>query len=112
MSSDQSMNDVLKKFTEEYKLTIPEKITNLRRILDDMHNKITPENLQELRFHIHKIAGSAGTYGFPAVSKFCRDFEFDLLEKIKSLEQNPGDPNWLETFEANFEKIKQDFTSA
>ena len=111
MSSGQDINEILQKFAEEYRKTIPEKINALRAILDDMHLKITPENLKELRFHIHKIAGSAGTYGFDSISKLCRQFEGDLLEKIDSLKEGAGDPGWLSAFEANFEKIKEDFSS-
>lgn len=111
MSSDPSIDDVLKKFTEEYKLTIPEKLTALRQILDEMRQKITLENMKALRFNIHKIAGSAGTYGFASVSKLCREFELDLMRKLDFFEQVPGDPQWLIEFETIFDKIKQEFSS-
>lgn len=111
MSTDREMNEILQKFAEEYKQTIPEKIRALQSILDDMRRQITPKNLKELRFQIHKIAGSAGTYGFDSVSQRCRQWESDLLEKIESLQEGVGDPAWLEAFEAQFKQITKDFTA-
>jgi HPt (histidine-containing phosphotransfer) domain-containing protein len=110
MSSESDIDAVLKKFTEEYKLTIPEKIATLRQILDDMKQKITVDNMKALRFNIHKIAGSAGTYGFGTVSKLCREFEFEIISKIEAMDKIPGDPNWLVSFEQVFEKIKKEFS--
>lgn len=111
MPSESDLNDVLKKFTEEYKLTIPEKMATLRQILDEMKEKITLDNMNALRFNVHKIAGSAGTYGFGNVSKMCRDFEFDIMRKLDFWGEVPGNPAWLVEFEATFEKIKKEFSS-
>ena len=102
-------SDILKQFTEEYKLTVPEKLEKIQQLIDQLREKIDEENLKVLRMHIHKIAGSAGTYGFTTVSEVCIRFEKDLLEKLEKLNEVKGDSAWIESFEAYLEKIKQGF---
>lgn len=102
--------DILKKFTQEYQATLPEKVSSIRQILDAMKQKIDLENLKALRLIIHKIAGSAGTYGYASVSKLCQEFEKDLLNKIDHFQEIPGSPNWLIDFEKYFDGIKEGFS--
>ncbi len=108
-SNPQLPPDILQQFTLEYKQTIPEKIEKIQQLLGQLRERIDEENLKALRMHIHKIAGSAGTYGFTAVSEICIKFEKDLLDKLDHLKESQGNPSWLEGFEVYFEKIKDGF---
>lgn len=110
-ASETPEEDILAKFTREYKETIPLKIQTITDLLDRLKVKIDLETLKELRMHIHKIAGSAGTYGFKAVSEQCRAFEKELIEKVEHFEEHPGDPAWIKGFEESFANIKTAFTA-
>jgi|GEM_PF-2898236 len=45
------------------------------------------ESLKDLRMEVHKIAGSAGSYGFVGASNACKEHELFLMEELKS--KNP-----------------------
>jgi HPt (histidine-containing phosphotransfer) domain-containing protein len=102
--------DIIAKFTREYLETVPEKVRVLTELINKMKTKIDLDTLKEFRMHIHKIAGSAGTYGFKTVSDLCRQFEKDLIEKVEHFEERPGEPAWIPEFEAKFNQIKDAFT--
>ncbi len=102
--------DIIVRFTREYRETIPEKIRVLTGLIDKLKEKIDLETLKEFRMQIHKIAGSAGTYGFKTVSTLCREFEKELIEKVEHFEERPGEKSWISGFETHFNRIKEAFT--
>lgn len=73
---------ILAEITEEYRKTIPQKLELLDQLVSSLQTKKTLEALQALRQHIHKVAGSAGTYGFDEVSSLCKQWDIRLLELI------------------------------
>lgn len=109
-ASNAPQEDILQKFTREYRESIPEKEKVIRDLLDEMKKEITLDHLKALKMHVHKIAGSAGTYGFPEVSKRCHQFELELIEKIEHLTERPQAPSWLAEFETHFSAIKEGFS--
>lgn len=107
--SPELPSDILEQFAAEYRKTVPEKIEKIQALLEQLRTKIDEENLKALRMHIHKIAGSAGTYGFTKVSEISIKFEKDLLDKIDHLKEVPGSPEWIKGFESYFDDIKKGF---
>ena len=104
-----SRKNILEQFTIEYKRTIPDKLNKIQEFLDQLHVKIDEETLKGLRMHIHKIAGSAGTYGFPKVSEISLLFEKELIDRLEELKEKEGNPLWLESFQSFFDRIKEGF---
>ena len=68
-----------RKLIDLYKAKIPRKITELQFFIDQ-------SDLENLRFAVHKLQGSSGTYGYMKVSQECALWEFEL--KNGSLEQS------------------------
>lgn len=101
--------DILARFTREYRETITEKEQVIAQLIDNLRTHIDLENLKALRMQIHKIAGSAGTYGFKSVSVVCRQFERTLLEKMDHFSEGEGDASWIQEFESYFAQIKEAF---
>lgn len=99
----------LKKLREFYIGTIPEKLELIEKLIQEMETTVYEKTLIELRMHIHKIAGSAGTYGFPTVSVICRQFEGEILKKIEEIKNSSGDPTWMILFRSYLKKIKKEF---
>lgn len=78
-----------------YKASIPEKIKKIDTLIQKLKKNFLLENIDSLYFEIHKIAGSAGMYGFSEISNLCKDFKETLHE-------------WQKTFKkAKTEKIPQ-----
>lgn len=103
-------DEVMKQFCDEYIATFPEKLKLMHQLIDEINKTVNKENLQALRFHIHKLAGSSGTYGFPELSILCREFEGKILQKMQELknDNDKGDPRWIAEFMPYIEKIKKE----
>ena len=71
----------------EYRKTIPSKLENLRKLIEEAKKYQNKESLEELRKIVHKLTGNSGTYGFMRVSNFCKALDLDLQEKIKQLKE-------------------------
>lgn len=94
----------------EYARAIPEKIARLQTDLDNLRKELNEENLKALRFDVHKLAGNSGTYGFTDCSKLCKEFEQDLLLKLKQINEPLDKSNWLNEFHSRVEKISSSLT--
>lgn len=101
--------DIMKHFREEYICSIPEKLKQLEELIDDVLETAREETIQSLRLHVHRIAGSAGTYGFPEVSTACKEFERVILQKIEESKNLKEDIQWGEELISYLEIIKKGF---
>jgi UDP-N-acetyl-D-glucosamine dehydrogenase len=77
----EPLSDIFGQLKEEYEKKIPEKLGNLATQVEIVNGEKTEENIKDLRFMVHKLAGSAGTYGYPQVSVCCKEFEKEILEE-------------------------------
>lgn len=92
-----------------YQKTIPDKIERLEKMILNLQRNSDVEHIQTLKKEVHKIAGSAGSYGYMAVTKICKALESDLeklieLSKIEKLNQA-----WFESLDEFFTQIKLHF---
>jgi HPt (histidine-containing phosphotransfer) domain-containing protein len=71
-----------------------------------IHSLDTPGVLEELRVHVHKIAGSAGLYGFPAASKTAGHMEVLLVSLIEAAK--PVEASVRADLLAGIRQIRQD----
>ncbi len=74
-----SSPDEMQQLTTEYKASVFAKIANLFNLAQSW-----PDNLDPLKKAIHKLAGSAGSYGFSKVTKLCKQFETELTTALES----------------------------
>jgi len=104
-------NFIPDKLQHQYQESIPEKINTLKQLISQFQNIQDLDSLTSLRNAVHKIAGSAGTYGYSEVSKICKEFEGDLIQKIKDF-SNGAHSDWLTDFENYIIKIEEGFIHA
>lgn len=71
-----------------YRLALKDKRQKLRRymaaIREAANNEAAEPDVAELRSMLHKMAGSAGAYGFPEVSDQARSLERQWIAWLKS----------------------------
>ncbi len=76
------------KLYEAYLYSIPKKIEELQCVLQAAACESGTEKIQELRNAVHKLSGSAGTYGFVQAGEACRalteELEVSLAQKTSN----------------------------
>lgn len=92
-----------------YDKTILDKVERVERLILNVQKEPSESNLQQLNEEIHKISGSAGSYGYPEVSLLCREMEKKLLKQINALNAGEFDMDWLASLDEFFTKFKYHF---
>ncbi len=72
----------LEELNSSYTKTIPEKIASMEQVIIELHDGFTLETLVQLRLLVHKLAGSAGTYGYLQASVLCQKWDKKLAKMI------------------------------
>ena len=76
----------MKELMEKYKKSIPDKLSKIHELINEVKRSPTQEALAALRLAIHKLAGSAGTYGYEQASILCQELEKKLVRNENNLE--------------------------
>jgi len=98
------------KIQQEYIDSIPGKLKNIEKLVNELRHEITEESLQEINRIVHRMAGSAGAYGFMQVTEICRKFDLELIQKIRVFKESGGQESWIANFDDYLKKIKQGFS--
>lgn len=106
---DPFSNDLLEELKGCYQKTIPDKIELLEKLILIVDKSPSLDNLQNLRNEVHKIAGSAGSYGYMSVSELCKNLELNLIEQIDLAKKGLMNYQWLLALEEFFTQIKLHF---
>lgn len=67
-------------------------------------------HITELRTVVHKIAGSAGTYGYALVSIVCKEMDVEMSKRIASGQF--GEAKWLASLDEFVQKVKESFQTS
>ncbi|MEO6057378.1 MAG: Hpt domain-containing protein, partial [Gemmatimonadales bacterium] len=69
-----ALDDAMLELRREYLAEFPERLEELR---DDIaaFRALRPEAAASLKNRFHRLAGSGGSYGFPAISVIAREME-------------------------------------
>jgi DNA-binding response OmpR family regulator len=97
----------LDELSKQYVKTVSDKIILLKELIKTVQDKPEPNSLTALKNTVHKIAGSAGSYGFLKVSTLCKELEFQIDQRLSSKEL--VEKEWLDSLEDFLRKIKYDF---
>jgi len=73
--SDNNFSKARQELQDLYISSFPKKISNFKAQLEMLLQQPDNPDLDELRFAAHKIAGSAGSYGFPEISDLARSID-------------------------------------
>ncbi len=93
---------------QSYLSSIPKKLEELVSLTENLKATGSIESVKSLRDSIHKIAGSAGTFGYVRAGEASRDLAI-LLEKV--LEKGSLDPFTIETVANQINDVKFYFDS-
>lgn len=81
----EAFRQELDKLFRNYVLRLPEKLESIGGIVSSLHTeRDTGGLLSELHMQVHKLAGSAGSYGCPDVGKVARDYEILISTHLNS----------------------------
>lgn len=93
----------------EYRQTIPLKLEQINCLIGNLKTSKSIESIQALKAAVHKLAGSAGTYGFMKVSASCKALDIKLQEQIKTFTPSDITQQWLDFLDLFLKQITQDF---
>lgn len=76
--------ETMRELQEAYRKGLPDKLKQIRMKLDALQKEKSKELLTDLRFLVHKMAGSAGSFGYSAVSNICKTWEAQIVAVLTS----------------------------
>lgn len=89
---------------QEYEKTIFRKIEIFTNLAQAVQVNPELERLKELQNEIHKMAGTAGSFGYESVSILCKKKDEEIRNRIAS--DTFRDRDWLLSFNEFIEKVK------
>ena len=105
VSKDEGLDAEMEELQAEYLKTLPEKISEMERLIAAFVNQPEEKSKEELKRAVHKLAGSAGSFGFMQVTEMCRAMEQELGAVSDFANIDP----WKEKLSAFFMKLKEAF---
>jgi HPt (histidine-containing phosphotransfer) domain-containing protein len=96
--------DFLAELRKEYQKTIPEKLSHLEQLAQAVKGAYTKEAVAAFRMAVHKIAGSAGTYGYAAAGELCHQWDQDLMKKLEAFRSE--DQAWVAEVEGFLSQLR------
>lgn len=109
-SSNDDFQDTLKKLSQKYREEIPEKLKLLRKYIDELKSDPQESTLKALRLEVHKMAGSAGSFGFPRTSEICKEFEKEILQVLSNFSLQKTSGGFIE-FEKYLSKLQDSLST-
>ncbi|WP_062153819.1 EAL domain-containing protein [Beggiatoa leptomitoformis] len=91
MSTRKSLQETLITLREEYAKQLPQTITDILTLGQQLQKQWTLENLRQFQQKIHRIAGNAGSFGFLTLSQTARVLDtllVEILERNTPVEQH------------------------
>lgn len=110
LTSQKKHEDVadtpMDRLKQKYKKMIPGIIAELGALIDAVKQAKTAEAVQALKQSVHKIAGSAGSVGYPEVSDLCKLWERSLIKKLDTIAETPINSDWIKELDDFFGRLK------
>lgn len=103
-------DEVMIDLKKEYEKGVGEKIEHLEKLILALQKNPKIEQFIALKTEVHKIAGSAGSYGYKTVSTLCKKLD----DELKLLIEDPSflkkvNSEWLNSLDEFYSKIKLHF---
>lgn len=102
-------NEILSDLVDEYQKSIGEKIENIEKLLLEVEKNPSLENLSALKTEVHKIAGSAGSYGYKKAGDLCKALDNKLKELIDHFPDQGVPADWINSLDEFYGKLKIHF---
>lgn len=99
------LENKLLKLKHKYDESLEQKISHLEQLARSAEQN--PELIKDLKFEIHKIAGSAGSFGYGSVSNLCKAMELEIHNRLNA--QTHNDAQWLASLKGFIDRVKEGF---
>ena len=73
----------LEELYENFRRQLPERLKTILEAWQGWQTRHETADLEELRFHVHKLAGAASTYGFTEIGERAREVETRLDDYLR-----------------------------
>ncbi|MCI5052524.1 MAG: response regulator [Simkaniaceae bacterium] len=103
--------DFMDDLRAQYQKSIPEKVAKIDSMISNLETTPSDPELEDLKVELHKISGSAGSYGYHEVSIICKAIVNDLLDLIPNIEALKSNPDFLVQLRRHFDEIKAAYES-
>jgi len=96
-SSDKKDFDSFEELEQYFKENLPIGIENIKKkFLIIMDSELTSDKLYEIRLDVHKLAGSAGTFGYDEMNRILKNLDNYLYEAMnKKIPSNEIDTDLI-----------------
>lgn len=108
MSDEPGFSEDFKRIKEDYLKTIPTVVQSMESQVNSLNEKIDQKVFSELRFHVHKLAGNAGTFGFQEVSDLCKGFDQKMTKMLENFSEEEA-KTLLPELSPLVQKVKESF---
>ncbi len=109
MESHLSDQEALAKAQELYKYSICDKVECLENLLNEVQKTPSGLSLKGLQNELHKISGSAASFGYPDVGALCKSKEKQIQDIFDHSELFPPSIDWMDSLQEFLKKIKLAF---
>jgi len=111
LSTQESMlpDQLLSSLKETYQKSIIDKVERLERLILTVQRTPSIAHLEALKEEVHKIAGSAGSYGYQMVSELCKNLEGEINQQLKIARTGEIQTDWINSLDEFFTQIKLHF---
>jgi diguanylate cyclase (GGDEF)-like protein len=82
MQLSKELKKKLKALSDDFSTQLPERLDELERKLNELRGNADTKNMMDFRLNVHKLAGSAATFGFDGLSVRAKQFEVHLEQMI------------------------------
>lgn len=105
MSDNHALEETLKKLRADYALKLPATLKAIEEVWKKLQSNWSTPTLEELHAKVHRLAGAAGSFGFPELGQVAKELEVFLQE----LHPNayPANPSELKAIDDALKKIHQ-----
>ena len=73
-NKDDSIERIMQQEGKKYRASIAGKVKVLEDLTAELKSKLDKETIKKLHHELHKLAGSAGTYGYNDASDICKKY--------------------------------------
>lgn len=85
----EKVQERLSALSREFIERVPERLREMRSLMDQSSSGCR-SSLRELRLRVHRIAGSAATFGFESLGEAARDLESIIERELTAEQRNPS----------------------
>lgn len=98
-------------FSEEVQKSFRSKLELFEKLIRQVKEDYSLNNLETLRKETHRIASEAETFGYSQTAELCRHFELDLVTKAKNFYLSQPSQSWFDGLGSFMKEVENSFAA-